>query len=104
MYGYDCLLCHGKDGDVKGELVESMNLKLRDWRDPEALKPFTDGELFYIITKGKGYMPAEEGRRKPEECWQVVNYIRSLAKKSAAGKSETAEKPKEEKPKEEKPK
>jgi mono/diheme cytochrome c family protein len=96
MYGLDCVYCHGKAGDGKGELVESMSLKLHDWRDPESLKGFTDGELFYIITKGKGDMPAEEGRRKPEECWQVINYIRSFARKGAAASSETAEKSKEE--------
>jgi cytochrome c553 len=55
-YGFECAACHGKEGDGKGDLVEEMKLKLRDWRDPAALKDFTDGELFYIINKGKGVM------------------------------------------------
>jgi mono/diheme cytochrome c family protein len=80
LYGFECALCHGKEGDGKGDLAEGMKVKLRDWRDPAALKDFTDGEIFYIINKGKGEMSAEEGRIKPEQIWQMVNYLRSLAK------------------------
>lgn len=81
-YGFDCAMCHGKDGDGKGDLAEEMKLKLRDYRDPASLKDMTDGELFSIITKGKGEMTGEAGRVKPEEIWNMVNYIRSLAEKA----------------------
>jgi mono/diheme cytochrome c family protein len=84
MYGFDCALCHGKDGDGKGDLAGDMNLKLADYRDPAALKDMTDGEMFYIIKNGKGQMTGEVDRIKPEEIWNLVNYVRSLAKKSAA--------------------
>jgi hypothetical protein len=70
-----------------------MKLNLRDWRDSSALQSFNDGELFQIISKGKGQMTGEDGRMKPEQTWHVVNYIRSLAKKDSPPK------PKEEKPK-----
>ena len=79
-YGFECAACHGKEGDGKGDLVEEMKLKLRDWRDPAALKDFTDGEIFYIINKGKGLMTGEEGRVKPEQIWQMVIYLRSLSR------------------------
>ena len=92
-YGFECSMCHGKEGDGKGELAQDMKLNLRDWRDPNVLPSFTDGELFQIISKGKGQMTGEEGRMKPEQTWQMVNYIRSFAKK------ESPPKPKEEKPK-----
>lgn len=84
MYGFDCALCHGKDGDGKGDLAGDMNLKLADYRDPAALKDMTDGEMFYIIKNGKGQMTGEADRIKPEEIWNLVNYVRSFAKKSAA--------------------
>jgi hypothetical protein len=51
------------------------------------LKDITDGELSYIITKGKGGMTGEEGRVKPEEVWNIVNYLRSLAPKETPLKS-----------------
>jgi cytochrome c5 len=85
-FKYDCEMCHGAQGDGKGELVESMKLTMHDWRDPAALAGKTDGELFYIIAKGKGKMMGE-GDRQPEKLrWNLVNLVRSLAAKSAAQK------------------
>jgi mono/diheme cytochrome c family protein len=86
-YGFDCAMCHGKDGDGKGDLAADMHLNLRDYRDSTSLKDMTDGELSYIITKGKGQMTGEEGRMKSEAIWDMVNYIRSLAKKETRPKS-----------------
>jgi len=80
-YGFDCAMCHGKEGAGDGDLAESMHLKLKDYRDPAALKNMTDGEMYAIIMNGKGQMTGEEGRLKPEQVWNVVNYVRSLAKK-----------------------
>ena len=59
MYGFDCAMCHGKDGDGKGDLAADMNLKLADYRDSASLKDMTDGEMFYIIKNGKGQMTGE---------------------------------------------
>lgn len=91
-YGFDCAVCHGNEGDGKGDLAGPMNLKLRDYRDPAALKDLADGELFYIIIKGEGQMTGEEGRLKPDQIWDTVNYIRSLAK------NESPQRPKAENP------
>ena len=60
-----------------------MKLKISDFSDPAALKERTDGELFYIIKNGKGQMPPEGDRVKPDALWDLVNYIRSFAKKAA---------------------
>ena len=86
LYDIDCEVCHGKDGDGKGDLAADMKVKLADYRDPAALKERTDGELFYIIKNGKGEMPSEGDRGKPEAMWNLVNYIRSLAKKESSTK------------------
>jgi mono/diheme cytochrome c family protein len=86
-YGYDCAMCHGKDGDGKGDLASDMKLKMLDYSDPATLKDMTDGELFYIIKNGKGDMPAEGDRAKNDEIWSLVNYVRSLAKKDSKPKS-----------------
>ena len=53
IYGYDCAMCHGPKGNGKGDLVDSMKLTMHDWREPASLEGKTDGELFFIITKGK---------------------------------------------------
>jgi len=83
-YGYDCAMCHGKDGDGKGDMAADMKAKLVDFTDPAALKDVTDGEIFYVIKNGKGQMPAEGDRLKPSELWNLVNYVRTLAKKAPA--------------------
>ena len=87
LYGYDCAMCHGKEGDGKGDLAADMKLEMHDWRDPASLEKMTDGELFFIISNGKGKMVGGEGDRSPEKMrWNLVNYVRSLAKKGAADK------------------
>ena len=77
----DCAMCHGKEGAGDGDLAADMKLKLKDFRDGTTLKEMSDQEMFGLITKGKGQMMGEEGRLKPEQVWDVVNYVRSLSKK-----------------------
>jgi len=80
-FSQDCAMCHGKEGAGDGDLAEDMHLKLADFRDAAALKDRSDGDIYNIINNGKGKMMGEEGRLKPDEIWDVVNYVRSLAKK-----------------------
>src|SRR5215831_21132907 len=77
IYGYDCAMCHGKDGDGKGDLVADMKLELPDWRDPSTIEKMTDGELFWIITNGKGKMIGEGDRAPAKMRWNMVNLVRS---------------------------
>jgi hypothetical protein len=58
-----------------------MHLKLADFRDAAALKTLSDGDIYNIINNGKGKMMGEEGRLKPDDIWDVINFVRSLAKK-----------------------
>lgn len=79
MYGYDCAMCHGTNGNGKGEL--SAGMKLKDYTDPAALRDLTDGEIFYIIQNGRGQMPGESGRQSTEEAWNMVILVRSFSQK-----------------------
>ena len=91
-FGYTCAMCHGKSGDGKGDLAVEMKLELHDWRDASSIEKMTDGELFWIISNGKGKMPGE-GDRTPEKArWNFVNLVRSFAKQGEV------EKPKAETP------
>jgi mono/diheme cytochrome c family protein len=81
VYGYDCALCHGANGNGKGDVVTDLKLTLKDYTDPAALKELSDGDLFYIIKNGKGQMPPEGDRAKPEELWNMVILVRSFARK-----------------------
>jgi len=79
----DCAMCHGKDGDGKGETARDMKLAISDFTDPSTLKDRTDGEIFYIIKTGHQDMPPEGQRIKVEENWDLVNYVRAFPKKNA---------------------
>ncbi len=79
-YAIDCAMCHGENGNGKGELAADMK-NVTDFTAPDAMKNQTDGELFYIIRKGKGEMPPEGDRAKDDDVWGLVNYIRAFAKK-----------------------
>jgi mono/diheme cytochrome c family protein len=84
MYGYDCAMCHGATGDGKGDLVADMKLTLKDLTDPAALTGMSDGEIFALLKNGKGEMSGEGDRAKPEDIWNLVIYVRSLAGKPRA--------------------
>jgi mono/diheme cytochrome c family protein len=83
IYGYDCAMCHGANGDGKGDLVKDMKLTLKDYTNPASLKGMSDGELFTILKDGKGTMPGEAGRAKDEDLWNMVILVRSFSKGAA---------------------
>jgi mono/diheme cytochrome c family protein len=80
-YSIDCAMCHGENGNGKGDLVGDMGLTLKDLRDPATLQGMSDGELYTLIHDGKGKMPAEGDRVKPNDVWNLVILVRSFAKK-----------------------
>lgn len=71
-YKAKCAMCHGPDG-------KGGKMGTRDFASPE-VKAETDAQLTGIITKGKGKMPAYEGKLKDTEIKDLVAYVRSLAK------------------------
>jgi mono/diheme cytochrome c family protein len=77
-FGYDCAMCHGATGNGKGEV--DTGEKLPDFTNPENLKDKTDGQLYCSLKTGKGHMPVEPARTSQNDLWNLVNYVRSLAK------------------------
>ena len=86
FYKYQCAMCHGENGDGKGDLADVMKLKLNDWRDESSLSGRTDGELYFILTNGKGQMVAQGDRTKEDMRWKLINLVRSFAKKDSKEK------------------
>jgi len=86
MYTYACAMCHGAARDGEGDAAASMNLTMKDWHDPAVLSALSDAEIFDLIAKGKDKMPGEGDRLKTEQTWNMVHYVRSLAKKEGAEK------------------
>jgi mono/diheme cytochrome c family protein len=78
----DCAVCHGKNGNGKGFMSGASHYDCRDWRDPSSLKDFSDGDLFYILNKGKGKMPGYERKLDAQQGWLMIAFIRSLEKRN----------------------
>ena len=72
-----CAACHGATG--AGDTAMGKNLKLRDLGSADVQKQ-SDDELTTIVTKGKGKMPAYDGKLTKEQITDVVKYIRTLKK------------------------
>lgn len=77
LYGWDCAMCHGANGDGKGDVAADQKLVLSDFRD--SLTKMSDGEMFYIIQNGKGKMPSESDRANPDLIWNMVTYLRKMS-------------------------
>ncbi len=72
-----CAICHGADGAAKTPM--GKNLKIRDFHSPDVQKQ-SDADLKTMITKGKGKMPAFEGKLSGEQIDLVVSHIREIGK------------------------
>jgi mono/diheme cytochrome c family protein len=80
-WGYDCAVCHGATGDGKGDIANTLKTPLKPLNDPATLQGMSDGELFYIIKAGKGEMPPEGDRGKPDDLWNLVALVKSFSGK-----------------------
>jgi cbb3-type cytochrome c oxidase subunit III len=87
VYDKQCASCHGETGKGDGKMAASITTgpKPSDLSDATWKHGSTDGEIFTVIkdgAKGTG-MRAFGSRMKPEDIWNVVNYVRTLGPKPA---------------------
>ena len=77
----NCVFCHGETGAGNEANMARLRRKPADLTNKEHMAEATDGELFWKISKGiRGIMPAGERKMSEAERWDVVNYVRTLAK------------------------
>lgn len=81
IYEKDCLNCHGKKGRGDGKDAATLDVTVADLTLPKTQSQ-TDGELFWKISEGKKPMPTNKKVLSENQRWQVVNYIRTFAKKT----------------------
>lgn len=90
-YTTACASCHGADaeGAEKAGIVISV-IEDAGGKQPPALNDdkwdlgSTDGEIFSVISNGVGpqmFMAPWKGRIPDADIWNIVNYLRSIAKK-----------------------
>jgi len=80
IYLKRCVGCHGKTGNGDGADAADLGIHPAKLSDP-LIRKESDGELFWKITIGKKPMPNYGSRLSPTDRWNVINYLRSLAKK-----------------------
>jgi mono/diheme cytochrome c family protein len=80
IYAKRCVECHGKTGNGDGPDAADLGIHPAKLSDP-AIQQQTDGELFWKITVGKKPMASYRSRLSPTDRWNVINYLRTLAKR-----------------------
>ena len=77
VYKAKCLMCHGADGG--GTTPAGKALKAASFKDP-AIVSASDTDLIGAVTKGKGKMPANQGKLTDAQIKAVIAYVRTLQK------------------------
>jgi mono/diheme cytochrome c family protein len=76
-----CVMCHGEQGDGKGLMGAALVPPPRNFTCGAMMREIPDGQLFWIIkngSQGTGMMPF--ATLPDEQVWQLIHYIRNLAK------------------------
>jgi mono/diheme cytochrome c family protein len=76
-----CAMCHGDKGDGKGVMGASLSPSPRNFTCNAMMKDIPDGQLFWVIKNGSpGTGMMSFAGLSDEQVWQLVHYIRSLAR------------------------
>jgi mono/diheme cytochrome c family protein len=76
-YGIYCTPCHGPAGDGLGPVSVRGKLPSADLHQ-ERIRQLADGELFDVITHGKGLMPGYAFPIPPRDRWAIITHVRQL--------------------------
>ncbi len=76
LYGRFCGHCHGANGIEPG-LVGERYAGVPSYTSA-AVKNTTEGQIFHVITYGKGRMGAHASQLNQEERWKIVRYVQTL--------------------------
>lgn len=87
IYNINCGVCHGAKAEANGPLAEKVGgVKsiMSAIAGTPGVAPFSDGRLFYIMEYGQGNMGSYASQLSREQRWRILQYIRTLAPKTAA--------------------
>ncbi len=76
-----CKNCHGMMGDGSGPMARGFNPPPRNFTCTKTINGVPDGQLFWIIKNGSpGTGMLSYKGLKEEEIWQIILFVRQLAK------------------------
>jgi mono/diheme cytochrome c family protein len=74
-----CIGCHGAAGDGKGHLFTSGKFTVPPASLLSAkMLAVPPGEIYHVITVGYNVMGAHGPQIRPDERWQIVNYVQKV--------------------------
>jgi mono/diheme cytochrome c family protein len=79
LFDINCALCHGEAGEGNGPLADYFTPHPANLSDEE-VQSMPSNTLFQIISYGRGMMPGLYENLTPEDRWDVINHVRTLAK------------------------
>ena len=81
IYTTYCVACHGDKGKGDGVAAAGLQKQPAD-HTSAAVQSQSDGAIFWKLTEGRNPMPSYKAMLTETQRWQLVNYIRTLAKPS----------------------
>jgi mono/diheme cytochrome c family protein len=93
-YAIYCQPCHDPRGYGKGILFQRGNVPTASFHQDTILK-YPDGQIFDVITNGKGLMAGYRWPIPPADRWAIVAYVRDLQRKRPPSAEAPAGKPAE---------
>jgi len=82
-YQIYCAPCHDARGDGKGILFQRGNVPTASFHQEKVLN-YADGEIFDVITNGRGLMASYRWPIRPADRWAIVAYVRELERERQA--------------------
>ena len=80
LYLINCAICHGSSLDGNGPLWKGGDgpypAAPRNLKD-DYTKKLSDGQIYHVITYGKGQMGSYASQLHPEQRWWITAYIRN---------------------------
>ena len=76
-----CTPCHGTQGDGQSMMLERAGIKSANLLE-ERIRQMRDGEVFKVITEGRGLMPSYRYPIAPRDRWLIVAHVRALQRKA----------------------
>jgi len=81
LYTANCVPCHGDKGRGDGIAAAGLNPKPAD-HSSAAVQSESDGALFWKLSEGRAPMPGYKKIFNDQQRWELINYIRTLARSS----------------------
>jgi mono/diheme cytochrome c family protein len=79
LYNNNCKVCHGVNGDGKGQAAPALKPKPTNFTKSNFWKKNSDNEITKVITKGSGIM--QPIALKPDEIKAITEYMTNSFKK-----------------------